>query len=180
MTEKTVRLFFALWPDEAVRQQLLGSAKPLQLKRNGRLMRAANLHMTLHFIGNTSHDNAECLQQKAREVVAEPFNLQLNTIGQFRRAAIVWLGCSSPPKALHHLHEQLGVSISQCDFQPEERVYRPHVTLYRKAALKDEARVITPVEWHVDSFSLVRSENDRDGVVYSEMEQYPLKRMPGL
>lgn len=173
MKQKTVRLFFALWPDDDVRSQLVRVSRNIPLTRQGRLISKANLHITLHFIGNTDVENAKCLQQVASKVKAQPFSLQIDKAGQFKRAGIVWLGCRNVPKALFELHHQLGQVISRCDFEPEKRNYRPHVTLYRKAALGEVESEISGIEWQVDSFSLIISEQDRQGVIYTELQRYP-------
>ena len=173
MKQKTVRLFFALWPDEDVRSQLVRVSRNIPLTRQGRLISKANLHITLHFIGNTDVENANCLQQVASRVIAQPFSLKIDKVGQFKRAAIVWVGCRSVPRELDELHRQLGEVISTCDFEPEKRNYRPHVTLFRKAALGEADPGITPIEWQVDSFSLISSEQDRQGVIYRELQRYP-------
>ena len=175
MTSKTVRLFFALWPDEKVRKQMLARARSLALEKKGRMMRSFNLHMTLHFIGNTSLDNMRCLAQKAAEIENRPFTLELNRYGSFTKQGIVWLGCSKVPSGLYRLQRKLGQQLGQCDFEPEKRQYRPHVTLYRKALLAEQAMEAEPVIWTAGSFSLISSEPDRDGVIYREIKRYPLE-----
>ena len=152
---------------------MVEASRSLQLSKRGRLMRKANLHMTLHFIGNTDNHNAQCLKEVATEVASQPFSLQIDRAGQFKRAGIVWLGCSSIPPELSELHHQLGRIISTCDFQPEKREYRPHVTLYRKAVMTDTVPDIPSINWQVNSFSLIRSEQDRQGVIYTELQRYP-------
>jgi 2'-5' RNA ligase len=173
MKQKTVRLFFALWPDEEIRKQLMFAAKGIKLQRKGRLMRQCNLHMTLHFIGNTSLENAQCLEEKASAVMVDPFILQLNRTGEFTKPGIVWLGCTSFPRELSDLHVQLEQHISDCDFTPEKRRFRPHVTLYRKAAISENTPEILPIDWNVKGFSLIRSEQDRQDVIYREIRNYP-------
>jgi 2'-5' RNA ligase len=172
MKQKTVRLFFALWPGEDVRDQLLKASGSVQLSKRGRCMRKENLHMTLHFIGNTDVNNSSCLQEVAEKVVSQPFTLQLDQVGQFKRAGIVWLGCSSTPSGLYKLHHQLGQIISTCNFQPEKRHYRPHVTLYRKAILAETVPEVSAIHWQVNGFSLISSEQDRQGVIYREVQRY--------
>jgi len=176
MKAQTVRLFFALWPDDEVRNQLVKVSRNIQLSKHGRSMRKANLHMTLHFIGNTDVENAKCLQQVANKVIAQPFSLKIDKAGQFKHPGIVWLGCSAVPAGLHRLHHELGEVISSCDFEPEKRHYRPHVSLYRKAALDETASEISSIEWQVDSFSLISSQQDRQGVIYRELQRYPLNQ----
>lgn len=174
MHSKTVRLFFALWPDENIRKQILARARSIELEKKGRLMRGFNLHMTLHFIGNTTLENMHCLEQKAAEVENRPFTLELEQFGSFTKQGIIWLGCRNVPSGLYRLQRKLGQQLSQCDFEPEKRQYRPHVTLYRKALLAEQSMETEPVIWTAKSFSLIKSEPDREGVIYREIKKYPL------
>lgn len=176
MKQKTVRLFFALWPDKVVRDQLARASLVMQLSKTGRRIRRANLHMTLHFIGDTDVQNAACLQQLATKVDVPPFSLQMDKAGQFKRDGIVWLGCSSTHHGLFRLHHQLGQRISNCDFDPEKRKYYPHVTFYRKATLAETVSEMPRINWQVNCFSLIRSEQSSQGVVYREIERYPLNQ----
>jgi 2'-5' RNA ligase len=173
MKQKTVRLFFALWPNAPVRDQLLEASSEIRFKHAGRRIPKANLHLTLHFIGNTYVENAYCLQDIASQVVIEPFSIQLDRAGQFKRAGIVWLGCSAPPTELFELHHQLGRLLCHCDYQLEKRPYRPHVTLSKKASLFEEKTLTTPVNWSVRGFSLISSQQDRQSVFYQEIQCYP-------
>ena len=174
MNNSTVRLFFALWPDDSTRVQIMSRAKHIKRIKKGRLISINNLHMTLHFIGNTNLDNMKCLDQKASQVIARPFTMELNFQDTFIKPGIIWLGCKTPPPELQELQKLLGNFLSGCDYEPEKRDYQPHVTLYRKAVPEEQTRSIAPVTWKTDSFSLIQSSNDRQGVIYKEIRRYPL------
>ena len=173
-SSKTVRLFFALWPDKLIRKQIVARSKSLELERKGRQMQSFNLHITLHFIGNTTLENLHCLKQQAASVKSSPFSIELDQFGSFKKPGIVWLGCTKIPAELHRLHRKLGQHIKHCDYEPDKRQYRPHITLYRKARLAEQDTTPEPVIWTVDSFSLIRSEPVREGVIYREIQRYPL------
>ena len=171
MPSKSIRLFFALWPDKSLRKQLMKLAEKVPAVKNARLTRSFNLHMTLHFIGNTTTDKLPCYIQQARSVDFQPFSLSLDKLGSFKKQKIVWIGCEHIPKQLKHLHQHLGEALKHCDYQPEERRYKPHVTLYRKASL-GEPFEIPELTWDVEHFSLIKSEPADNGVVYSEIERF--------
>jgi len=48
---KDIRLFFALWPGEALRERLHGAANSIPTQGSARRVAHDNLHLTLHFIG---------------------------------------------------------------------------------------------------------------------------------
>jgi 2'-5' RNA ligase len=169
---KSVRLFFALWPDPITRQKLASHSKEVRLEKKGRKTEDANLHMTLHFIGNTSDENRQCLEQQAARVPSQPFTLELGCPGFFPKQGIIWLGCEKIPAALYRLHRKLGQQIAGCDYEPEKRDYSPHITLYRKALPAAVQRAFKPILWHVDSFSLILSEPAREGVIYREIKRF--------
>ena len=57
--EKSVRVFFALWPDDAERAALAAWQLPLHKLCSGRIIRADTLHNTLVFLGNVEAHRLE-------------------------------------------------------------------------------------------------------------------------
>jgi 2'-5' RNA ligase len=99
---KDVRLFFALWPDDEVRLKIAENLNRFNLDQNkSRLLTNSNLHLTLHFVGNTSIAEMECLDAQARLVKAEAFNLILDCSGYFKKPKVLWFGCQAAPKLLY-------------------------------------------------------------------------------
>lgn len=174
-SKDTVRLFFALWPDQAVREKILSCSQAIIRSRHGRQVADYNLHMTLHFIGNTGIENMQCLDLQARKVSSPPFKLIIDKIGYFRKPGIIWLGCHTIPTALSQLHADLAARLSKCDYQPDERVYRPHISVFRKASLAGKTLMDKPFSWQPDSFSLIQSSQDSNGVKYTEIRKYPFQ-----
>ena len=173
--KNTVRLFFALWPDQTVREKILSCSQAIIRKQSGRQVADYNLHMTLHFIGNTNIDNMQCLDEQASKVSSCSFKLLIDEVGYFRKPGIIWLGCHSIPKALSLLHANLATQLRNCDYEPDKRVYRPHISLFRKASLAGKTIIDSPFSWQPDSFSLIQSSQDKNGVKYTELRKYPFQ-----
>jgi hypothetical protein len=57
-----LRVFFALWPDADVRDQLAGLARAAAERAHGRAPPPENLHMTLVFVGEVPQDSVAPLQ----------------------------------------------------------------------------------------------------------------------
>ena len=57
--KKDIRLYFALWPREGLRQRLHEAAATIPVDSRGRRVPRANLHLTLHFIGNVYFEQME-------------------------------------------------------------------------------------------------------------------------
>ncbi len=165
------RLFFALWPDESVREQIEDRLRPVALK-NCRPVPRRNWHMTLHFIGNTSLVERNCLHRQASEYRADGFDLCIDVWGYFMKPKVFWLGCQHPPQPLFDLQAGLGKKISRCQYRPESRPYAPHVTVARKVRIPPEPIMLQPIEWWVDRFVLVESVSVASGVRYDVIEEY--------
>lgn len=173
MGEKSVRLFFALWPDDEIRIQIAENLKRFKIDRNqSRLVTNSNLHLTLHFIGNTSLAEMKCLNRQAGQVNAEPFDLCIDCSGFFKKPKVLWFGCQTVPKTLYDLQKNLGELIARCAYTPESRPYSPHLTVARKINEAPGTLPIEPVRWQVDRFVLVESVSISGGVRYEVVESY--------
>jgi len=181
--KKDIRLFFALWPDEALRQRLQEAAITIPVAAGGRRVSGANLHLTLHFIGNVYFEQMDCLQAAARTVDASAFDLTIDRQGFFKKPQVAWLGCAKPPVALGDLHRQLGRRLQTCEYQPEARPYHPHVTVARKPGSIAADVCFTPIAWRVTEFALIevqaiQTKSITKGVQYRAVETYPLTNQP--
>ncbi len=105
--EKIHRVFFALWPDEEIRQQIHKQIYPLFDHPQGRKVPRHNWHITLAFLGNVSEEIYTCIQQQADKVAGDSFVINLDTIGHWSRPKVAWLGCSQVADALFELVNNL-------------------------------------------------------------------------
>lgn len=169
--KKGLRLFFALWPDERVREKISQFLKAIPAN-SGHFIPRHNWHMTLHFIGNTTFGKKKCLNKQARKIWTKPFELNLDQTGYFNRPKVFWLGCSDAPGALFELQDNLGKEINCCDYQPETRPYSPHVTVARKVMQPSEVSQMAAIHWQVDRFVLIESVSESGGVRYQVLEEY--------
>ena len=172
--KKEIRLFFALWPDNALRAQLHRASNTISVERPARRVPHYNLHLTLHFIGNVFFGEMDCLRQQARLVEGEAFELSIDRQGHFRKPRVAWLGCREIPAALRELHGQLGQRLQLCDYRPEARHYNPHVTVARKIGAIADSVSFAPIAWKVEAFSLVEVRQIENGVQYRVIETLPL------
>ena len=172
--KRDIRLFFALWPDDALRDRLHCASNTISVERPARRVPHYNLHLTLHFIGNVFFAQMDCLRQQARRVKAEAFELSIDCQGYFSKPRVAWLGCREIPAALSELHEQLGRRLQRCDYQPEARQYNPHVTVARKIRTIGDSASFAPIAWKVDAFSMVEVSQIENGVQYRVVETFPL------
>lgn len=142
------RWFFALWPDDAVRDAVAARV-PALLPVGARATHPSDLHLTLAFLGPLAPDVCCCAERAADRIRAAAFDLEIDRVGHFARARVLWCAPASPPEALPALVADLQNHLSTCGLAADPRPYRPHITLARKAAAAPMSDWPTPIRWSV-------------------------------
>jgi 2'-5' RNA ligase len=169
----TLRLFFALWPDDATRDALNRAGKCLHQHWGGRRMRADTLHITLAFLGTTPIAQLDALAACADTVQTDAFELILDQAGYWRHNRIGWLGASESPPQHVELVRALSSALQKAGFPVDARPHVPHVTLLRKSR-GGEVPECVPVRWPISDFVLVKSVIEPDGAHYEVIRRWPL------
>jgi 2'-5' RNA ligase len=154
------RLFFALWPDDAARERLRILGAGLATRCQGRATPPANIHLTVHFLGDVDEARIAALEHAAASVRAPGFDLRLDQEG------------SATPAALGRLHAELGGELARAGFELEPRAYSPHVTLVRRIARPLPMASIDPIAWPARELALVRTEMGKGR--YTTLARWPL------
>jgi 2'-5' RNA ligase len=168
------RLFFALWPDDKTRQQINDVIEALPAKV-GRRVTPENIHITLAFLGSVRDEVTECLQDQAKIIRADGFKLSLDNLGWWRKPQTIWLAPSFIPDELTDLVIQIHKVANSCGIKLENRPYKPHITLIRKAKQEISENSFETLNWNVDSFILVQSVTHPEGVSYTIRNTWRLK-----
>ncbi len=168
------RLFFALWPDREAAAALGALGREVAKAAAGRAVPAANLHLTLVFLGEVQASRIAALHRAADRVDGRPFRLALDQVGSFAPTGVAWAGCGEPPPELLALQAALQDELAVEGFAPEARRFSPHLTLARRTGAPVAAGSITPVSWLVSEWTLVESARDRGG--YATLARWPLER----
>jgi 2'-5' RNA ligase len=165
------RVFFALWPDDAVRGQLVRATRePVRLS-GGRPIPKDRLHVTIAFLGGLTEAGLS-VARAVPPVAVGAFDLVLDRLGAFANGGVLWIDARSVPPPLTELERRLWDELEGRGFIREERIYRPHVTLARRA--RSVEAEVPPVEWHVAELALVESIPDGRKVHYQVLETWPL------
>ncbi len=165
------RLFFALWPDDGVRRQIIQICRRLPDK-DMKLVRPSNLHVTLSFLGQVDADSEHLLRQLCANIQLQPVRLTFDQLNFWRKPRILCLIAEPPPLVLA-LVDAINVSAEAAGIWTESRCYRPHVTLARKAR-KTVQLDFDPVYWCAQDFCLVESVSLEDGVHYQVVQRWSL------
>jgi RNA 2',3'-cyclic 3'-phosphodiesterase len=151
-----LRLFLALWPDEAVRDRIWSWQQAWRWPPGARLVARERLHLTLHFIGNVAAARLPELVLGSR-VDFEALDMAFGDAAVWPGGIAVLRPHATPP-ALARLHARLAASLTALELPVEPRPFRAHVTLARRAAGAVAPPAHPPIEWPADDgYVLVRS-----------------------
>jgi 2'-5' RNA ligase len=162
----TTRLFLALWPDGAVRKSLETWRDAWIWPAGAAPVQSDKLHVTLHFLGNQPASLLPALLD-GLDVPFSPFRLELGRARLWHHGIAV-LEPEVEPEELVLLHADLASALLDLGITPEERKYRPHVTMARRAMRATPPAEGPPVAWTIDGYALVQSQ---DGV-YTVLRNY--------
>ena len=132
-----MRLFVGIPLNAEVRAELASASTPAISGVDGwQWAMAESWHITLLFLGNTSHEKCEFLSAQLRDLQCPAVPIQIDGLDFFERAGIFYAGVSLFPE-LSALQRKVSDAATQSGFAPETRPYHPHITLARA---KDRVR----------------------------------------
>ncbi len=152
-----MRLFFALWPDDAVRLQLAHWSRELRAACGGRPTRKENLHLTLAFLGSVDDERVAEVERAANEVAPRVVSLVLDLAGYWKHNRIAWAGASTVPAGLDAFVAELRSALARAHIAFDPKGFVSHVTLLREAREPEAMPALDPIEWQLDGFALVQS-----------------------
>ena len=152
-----LRLFFALWPDDATRTALAEWSRKIHRASGGRETRPETLHLTLAFLGEFDAARVRELEAAAARVRIERFVVAFDEAGYWKHNRIVWAGASRSPPELETLVAELRAALAQARVAYDPKPFVPHITLIRKARREFTLPQFEPIRWPITDFALVRS-----------------------
>lgn len=162
MSEKSLRLFYALWPDEETRSRL----QALQTYVRGRFTRPENLHLTLAFLGQQSADTLRLLKDILDRLPSCDITLPVDRLGYFKKSRIAWAGMHEAPKTLFDLQENLTQALEKAGVVFDKPGhFKPHITLARDAAAPSDMPFEAFV-WQASQAALVESAQIKGVLTY--------------
>lgn len=165
------RLFFALWPSDRQRELLRDALRPVLPTVEGNAVDRRNWHVTLVFIGGFPEVQIPFLQAAAGEIEMAPLRLRFDRLGYWPRSKVASLLPLTTPEPLERLVGSLEEVLKAFDVEPEDRVFRPHITVARRARAFETIPLARPVDLEWDSFELVESETAPSGARYQPLKQ---------
>lgn len=183
-----MRLFVALDLPEPIKAQI--AALQERSLRGARWTKAAQWHVTLHFIGETEQRSQ--IEEVLQTVQAAAFEMRLRGVGTFPpkgKPRVLWAGIEAPP-ALQALHRSAGDALKTTGYTPETRPYKPHLTLARfkheAPSAQDMRRYVERQErfatesFPVEHFTLYESRLQPSGAKYLPIAKFSLASRKNL
>ena len=167
------RLFFALWPTDAVRARLAAASEAHAAL--GRVIAARNLHVTVVFLGAVPQERVADVRAAAKLTLIGKFMLHLDRMEFWRRSNLIALTAANTPPQLLTIVAGLRAGLRECSFELSEHdTFRPHVTLVRDVVRGPVVAGVSPVQWPVESFALVESKVGQRGSEYTVLDEWSL------
>jgi 2'-5' RNA ligase len=123
-------------------------------------------HLTIRFLGRAARSELKALDESLAEIAARtpPVELAPGEPGAFpgwRRPRILWLGLEDSG-ALGPVAEGIEAAARGAGFPPEEREFRPHLTLGRVRSPRGAARAVAAVQGWRSGCSTAATSGPRD------------------
>lgn len=183
-----LRLFFAVWPPQEVRDRLWHSLSGLRDATPGvRWVPRDRYHITLRFLGDVREQMLPRLVRAAAVLAGEPpFRARVHGGGTFPRSGaprVYWVGCRADP--LVRMRTLLDRALVREGIEVEERNFTPHLTVgraVRRSGVPRSRRTTAPMrgarvstDWfRVDAVHIVRSRLFPDGPRYANVHRVAL------
>lgn len=150
-----------------------------------RWVAAANIHLTLKFLGDVSLSNLNILTEMIQKEVSNhhQFDISVGGSGAFpnmRQPRVVWIGVEAPPE-LTAIQNGIEMTTARLGYIREERAFSPHLTLgrvSRNATSQDVKAISKALETTrvgflgatcVEEVHLYRSDLQPSGAVYTQL-----------
>lgn len=125
-------------------QEVAGRLKQLEI--HARFPPVSLIHLTLKFLGRTSPEQLEEIERRIATSAEgiSPFQVDVMGLGAFPssvRPRVVWIGVDRN-RQLSLLKEKLESHLNPLGFDPDDRKFRPHLTLARLKSRRNLSRLI--------------------------------------
>lgn len=177
------RLFIAIPVPESVKANLERVSAHVN-PRGVRWVNPENMHLTLAFLGDVEErrvPDAEDAVYDATEGLTNPLHLMARGLRAFpneRKAKVLWAGVAGELDALARLQENLLLKLREYGFEPDDKPFRPHITLARfkiPQPLPERLDVMREFgEWEAREVQLIESHLHPSGARYVVRADIPL------
>jgi 2'-5' RNA ligase len=147
-----------------------------------------NMHLTLNFLGEVDERRIGEIEKACVSSSAEfqPFTLSLNGTGVFpnaRQPRILWAGVAGEIEKAVEMRRRLEERLALIGFEPEEKDFRPHLTIGRVKSNRKTRELLALADAHglpalsfvVTEIVLMKSELRPEGAEYTPIARASLR-----
>lgn len=184
-----MRTFIAFEFDNILKTRIsLIQDKLKKLSTKGRWTHTDNFHLTLKFLGDTTIEQCERIEEQLSNTLdsSNAVNLSLDDIGFFpgnTEIRVLWLGLKGEIKALQKLNNDIEESMFKLGYEREKRNFNPHITLARNIVLKDNFNIVKEIlkedckfSFTLSKISFIESQLMDGKRIYIPLKSYSLSK----
>lgn len=176
-----MRLFIAVPVPKKVKQGLFALRSPIEGMRWQAL---GQMHITLKFLGKKNKKFTNELKKRLATITHPSFTISINGMGSFpeyKSPEVVWVGIGKN-ELLVQLQEKVEQCCQEMGISPENRPYKPHITLARvkdgsKQAIEsfiNQHEKFSMGDIPVNEFVLYESKLDAEGAQHHRLQTFDL------
>lgn len=189
--KETIRTFIAVELPQEIHDRLQQLQDHFRASMpDVRWTKHGSVHLTLKFLGDVQVSRIDAISGGLRDIAGQfsPFIMSLAGMGAFpnsRRPRIVWVGVEKGADRLIEITKLIEASMKRLGFPREKRPFRLHLTVGRIRRLTDPAAMTKALErsrvgelgeFTVERISLIKSQLDPAGSIYTTLAEAPLKQ----
>lgn len=172
-----MRIFIAINLSDEIKNELYQVVNKIKEQAiSGTFTEKENFHLTLAFLGEISDKQLLLIKEVMKGVMQESFLLSLSGIGKFytRDGSIYWCSIKKSEQLLN-LQKLLIHELHENGFIPDDKDFKPHITLVRRCKLIDKAyeshlnQTIPNMDMLVSKISIMKSERVMGKLIYTEI-----------
>lgn len=177
-----MRLFIAIEFPEEIKAELEKSAALLRRAcKQGTFTRRENFHLTLAFLGQVPSQRVNEITGIMDACASPSIPITIGHMGRFkhREGDVLWRQIEAD-SGLFQLQSDLAAALRAQGFPLEEREYKPHLTLARRAVLKDGMKLfelsaqMPDLNYTAEHMTLMRSEPIGGQIRYTPLHRTSL------
>ena len=146
------------------------------------------IHLTLKFFGSIEESRIDPIMKAIEGPIrsVRPFQLSVQGMGvfpHFKSPKVIWMGLVDGEGVLASLQRQVEAALEKIGFQPEDRSFRPHLTLGRAKSNRGKEDLVQKMEGYRETFigafqvekvTLFKSDLKPTGPVYTALREMRL------
>lgn len=150
----------------------------------------ANYHVTLNFLGDTDPGTIPEVEEKLKAITQQQSGPELDIKGidgfdNLSSCRVLWAGVRRT-QTLLNIQQQVEIALEPLGFRPENREYRPHLTLGKLKNAKSVASIAEPFSrkafgsLHAKELTLYESRKENYMTTYHPLKSFPFRNEQDL